>query len=41
MELIYDQILISRSSTVIYLFKIVEDEETMEKNWKIYHTFDI
>jgi hypothetical protein len=41
MELIYDRILIARSSSVIYLFKIVVDEETKEKNWKIYYTFDI
>ena len=41
MYLVYNSALVARSSSDILFFKIVKDEETGERKWKLYHTEEV
>ena len=41
MYLIYNKVLMVRSSSDILMFKIVEDEETEERKWKQYDCIEL
>jgi len=41
MYLVYNQVLVSRSSKSVYFFKIEYDEEEEDRVWKLYNVIDI
>lgn len=41
MFLVFNKVLMTRSSKQILFFKIVQDEETKVRTWKQYHKIDI